>query len=412
MAAGLVIGLAVHAFAGPSLAAEAGYYLHAPAAIFLRLIKMIIAPLVIATLVSGIGHLGDVRAMGRIGGCALIWFLLAGIFSLAIGLLLVNIFQPGAGLGMVATHIEVAGHSTTRLERFIDHVVPSSMIGALADNEILQVVIISLFVGVALAALGEHGTQLLSLVEALTELMLKVTGYVMLLAPLAVFGAIASVLATKGIDVVGLYGELVLEFYLGIGIFAILLGLACIVAIGLPDSRQLAQAIRQPIVLAFSTASSEAAYPKLLEQLDRLGIPRRISAFVLPLGYSFNLDGSMMYASFATIFIAQAYGITLSPSTQLEILLTLMVMSKGIAGVPRASLVVISATLAQHGLPIEGIALILAIDHFLDMGRTATNVLGNAIAIAVISKIEIGGSATLVESQRLSDTSSSLALDT
>ena len=270
---------------------------------------------------------------------------------------------------------------------FIEHIFPKNVIAAMAENNVLQILVFALFAGVGLTALGEKGRPLVRGAEALAELMLQITGYVMRLAPLAVFGALAKVVAQNGLGILATYAELLVEFYIALVLLWVLL-----LAAGAIFLRrrifQLIRYIREPLLIAFSTASSEAAMPKLFEQLDRFGVPRRISGFVLPLGYSFNLDGSMMYASFATIFIAQAYGIELSIGTQILILLTLMVSSKGIAAVPRASLVVITATLAMFDLPVEGVALVFAIDHFLDMGRTATNVVGNAVATSVITKWE------------------------
>ncbi|MGK2911296.1 MAG: dicarboxylate/amino acid:cation symporter [Sphingobium sp.] len=365
----------------------AGYF-HLLADIFLHLIKMIIAPLVFATLVSGIANMGDSAALGRIGGRALLWFITASLISLSLGLIFVNFFEPGVGLNLVQSGGD-AGVDTKALNfrDFVLHVFPTSMVDAMATNAILQIVVFSLFVGVGLTAIGERGKPILAVVESLVELMLQVTSYVMKVAPLAVFGAIASVVTVQGLGVLVTFGQLIGEFYLALLTLWIILGFAGFLVLG-RRVFTLARYVREPLLIAYSTASSEAAYPKLLEQLDRFGVPRRISSFVLPLGYSFNLDGSMMYASFATIFIAQAYGIHLPLATQITILLVLMITSKGIAAVPRASLVVVAATLAQFNLPVEGVAFILAIDQFLDMGRTATNVVGNAIATSVVTKWE------------------------
>jgi Na+/H+-dicarboxylate symporter len=349
---------------------------------------MIIAPLVFATLVAGIAHMGDSAALGRIGGRAIAWFIIASLISLSLGLIFVNLFQPGAGLNLIRSGAE-SGVSTEglNLRDFVLHVFPTSIFDAMANNSILQIVVFSLFVGVALTAIGEKGKPLVTAIEALVELMLQVTNYVMRVAPLAVFGAIAATVTTQGLGVLLTFGRLIGEFYIALLVlWTILAGLGFLF-LGKRMIR-LIRYIREPLLIAFSTASSEAAYPKMLEQLDRFGIPRRIYSFVLPLGYSFNLDGSMMYASFATIFIAQAYNIDLSIGTQITILLVLMVTSKGIAAVPRASLVVVAATLGQFDLPVEGVAFILAVDHFMDMGRTATNVVGNAIATSVITKWE------------------------
>lgn len=358
--------------------------------IFLNLIKLIVAPLILGTLVAGIAHMGDSSALGRIGSRAIAWFILASLISISLGLIMVNFFEPGAGLNLtVGAHslAEVGEVKKLDLFEFIEHVFPKNIFQAMAENNVLQILVFALFAGVGLTAIGEKGKPLVRGAEALAELMLQITGYVMRLAPIAVFGALAGVVAKYGLGILATYAELVTEFYLSLvllwvlllGIGAIFLGKRIV---------QLIRYVREPLLIAFSTASSEAAMPKLFEQLDRFGVPRRISGFVLPLGYSFNLDGSMMYASFATIFIAQAYNIELSMTQQILILLTLMVSSKGIAAVPRASLVVITATLAMFDLPVEGVALIFAIDQFLDMGRTATNVVGNAVATSVITKWE------------------------
>ncbi|WP_375283480.1 dicarboxylate/amino acid:cation symporter [Sphingobium yanoikuyae] len=390
MVLGVIVGFVANLWVGgdEALAKDVAGYFHLLADIFLHLIKMIIAPLVFSTLVAGIAHMGDSAALGRIGGRALAWFIIASLISLSLGLLFVNFFQPGAGLNLVRSGVD-AGVSTEGLNfrDFVLHIFPTSMIGAMAENSILQIVVFSLFVGVALTAIGDKGKPIVTVIEAMVELMLQVTGYVMRVAPLAVFGALASSVTVQGLGVLRTYGELVGEFYIAIFCLWILLFLAGSLFLG-KRMIKLIRYVREPILIAFSTASSEAAYPKMLEQLDRFGVPRRIYSFVLPLGYSFNLDGSMMYATFATIFIAQAYGIDLPIATQITILLVLMVTSKGIAAVPRASLVVVAATLGQFDLPVEGVAFILAVDHFMDMGRTATNVLGNAIATSVITKWE------------------------
>ena len=537
MALGVIVGFVLNrGFAAddPQLAAIADYLKLLPD-VFLKLIKMIIAPLVFATIVIGIAGMGDSTALGRIGGRALAWFITASLLSLSLGLLLVNLFRPGVELSLeAATEVGELATSEFTLRHFVLEIFPTSAFDAMAQNHILQILVFSLFVGVALSALRERGEILVRGCEALAELMLQITNYVMRFAPFAVFGALASVVATKGLGIIATYGVLVSEFYFGllllwilllsigaaflhrrifepgvgapipeaveaaklvgevkkldawgftlsifpgnalealatnnilqILVFSIFAGVALsaigekgaplvrgadalaemmlqitgyvmrfapfavfgaiakvvaasglgilltyfellvefyaslvllwivLLTMGWVFLRQriwtLIRYIREPLLLAFSTASSEAALPKMLEQLDRFGVPRRISGFMLPLGYSFNLDGSMMYMSFATIFIAQAYGIDLSIGTQVLILLTLMISSKGIAAVPRASLVVITGTLAQFGLPVEGVAIILAIDQFLDMGRTATNVVGNAVATSVITKWE------------------------
>ncbi len=355
--------------------------------IFLNLNKMLVAPLILGTLIAGIAHMGDSSALGRIGGRAIGWFIIASLISISLGLVMVNLLQPGVGVDLTATAQSVGEVKKLDMFEFIEHIFPKNVIGAMAENNGLQILVFSLFAGVGLTALGEKGKPLVRGAEALAELMLQITGYVMRLAPFAVFGALAKVVAEYGLGILGTYAELLTEFYISLVLlWALLLAAGALFLRG--RIFQLIRYIREPLLIAFSTASSEAAMPKLFEQLDRFGVPRRISGFVLPLGYSFNLDGSMMYASFATIFIAQAYGIELPILTQILILLTLMVSSKGIAAVPRASLVVITATLAMFDLPVEGVALVFAIDHFLDMGRTATNVVGNAVATSVITKWE------------------------
>ncbi len=355
--------------------------------IFLNLIKMLVAPLVLATIISGLAHMNDSAAVGRIGFRAIAWFIIASLISISLGLLMVNLFQPGVGVDLTAPTKAVGEVKKLDLFEFIEHVFPKNIIAAMGENNVLQILVFALFAGIGLTAIGEKGRPLVRGAEALAELMLQVTGYVMRFAPFAVFGALAKVVAENGLGILGTYARLLGEFY-----FSLALLWALLIGIGWVFLRErafmLVRYVHEPVMIAFSTASSEAAMPKLFEQLDRFGIPRRVSGLMLPLGYSFNLDGSMMYASFATIFIAQAYGHDLSITTQILILLTLMISSKGIAAVPRASLVVIAATLAMFDLPVEGIALVLAIDQFLDMGRTATNVLGNAVATSVITKWE------------------------
>ena len=355
--------------------------------IFLNLIKMLVAPLVLGTIISGLAHMNDSAAVGRIGFRAIMWFIVASLISISLGLVMVNFFQPGVGVDLAAPVKAVGEVKKLDLFEFIEHVFPKNLFTALSENNVLQILVFSLFAGIGLTAIGEKGRPLVRAAEALAELMLQVTGYVMRFAPFAVFGALAKVVAENGLGILGTYVQLLGEFYLSLALLWTLL-----IGVGWIFLRRrvftLVRYVREPVMIAFSTASSEAAMPKLFEQLDRFGIPRRVSGLMVPLGYSFNLDGSMMYASFATIFIAQAYGHDLSITTQILILLTLMISSKGIAAVPRASLVVIAATLAMFDLPVEGIALVLAIDQFLDMGRTATNVLGNAVATSVITKWE------------------------
>ena len=392
LVAGLATGWIVNANFSTETATAVAGYLSIITTLFLRLIKMIIAPLVFSTLVVGIAHMGDTAALGRVGMKSLLWFVCASLLSLTLGLVLVNLLQPGVGLALAIPPAS-AGSGVDRaafdLAKFVSHIVPASGIDAMATNEILQIVVFSLFIGVAITAVGEKAAPLVRGVEGLVAVMLQVTNYVMRFAPAAVFAAVASTLAERGPQVLGDLAYFMGSFYLGL----IILWLALIgVAFALlgPRTRFLVRYVRDPLILAFSTASSEAAYPRTLEALDKFGVPPRIASFVLPLGYSFNLDGSMMYMTFASLFIAQAYGIDLSIGEQITMLLVLMVTSKGIAGVPRASLVVIAGTLSLFKIPEAGLLLILAVDHFLDMGRSATNVVGNVIAASVVAKWEGG----------------------
>ena len=393
---GIIAGWAINAAIDDGTPASAARlkdiaeYLSIVTALFLRLIKMIIAPLVFSTLVAGIAHMGDIAALGRVGARSVGWFILASLVSLTLGLILVNLLQPGVGLNLqippatAASGVETAGFN---LKEFVTHLVPASIFEAMSKNEILQIVVFSLFFGVALTAIGEKGRPIVRGVEALVSVILQVTDYVMRFAPFAVFTAVTSAIAEQGPEILVTFGKFVGSFYLGLIIlWALLIGV-CFVIVG-SRTRLLVRYIRDPIVLAFSTASSEAAYPRTLEALDRFGVPPRIASFVLPLGYSFNLDGSMMYMTFATIFIAQAYGMDLSIGQEITMLLVLMITSKGVAGVPRASLVVIAATLSLFNIPEAGLLLILAVDHFLDMGRSATNVVGNAVASTLVAKWE------------------------
>ncbi|HNR73185.1 MAG TPA: dicarboxylate/amino acid:cation symporter, partial [Cyclobacteriaceae bacterium] len=358
--------------------------------IFLRLIKMIVAPLVFTTLVVGVAKLGDISSVGRIGGKTLLWFIGASLMSLLLGMILVNIFKPGIAMNLPLPDVsEDTGISKTglSLKEFLYHVFPSSVIEAMSKNEILQIVVFSLFFGVATAAIGETGKIVIQFMDAVAHVILKVTGYVMNLAPVAVFGAMAAIIAKQGLGILTTYSIFIGEFYFGLAVLWTLLLLAGSVVIG-KRIIKLIKTVREPIILAFSTSSSEAAFPKTMELLQKFGCKDKIVSFVLPLGYSFNLDGSMMYMTFASLFIAQSYGIDLPIATQLSMLLVLMLTSKGIAGVPRASLVVIAGTLATFNIPEAGLALLLGIDPLLDMGRSATNVVGNSVATAVVSKWE------------------------
>lgn len=358
--------------------------------VFLRLIKMIVAPLVFTTLVVGVAKLGDLKAVGRIGGKTLLWFFSASLLSLLLGLILVNVFEPGINMNLplpdsnVNTGIDKAALT---IKDFFYHVFPASVIDAMAKNEILQIVVFALFFGVAAASLGDIAKPVIHALDAIAHIILKITGYVMNFAPFAVFGAMTAIIAKQGIGILTTYSIFIGEFYFGLLVLWICLMLAGFIFI---KGRvfTLIRRMREPIMLAFSTSSSEAAFPKTMLELERFGCKDKIVSFVLPLGYSFNLDGSMMYMTFASLFIAQSYGMHIALPAQITMLLVLMLTSKGIAGVPRASLVVIAGTLATFNIPEAGIALLLGIDPLLDMGRSATNVVGNSIATAVVSKWE------------------------
>ncbi len=388
MASGITLGFVLNKNYGANVPVNVVEPFSLLADIFLRLIKMIIAPLVFSTLVVGVAKQGSVKTVGRVGGKTMLWFVMGSFLSLFLGMILVNFFQPGADRHEVATaaasNIE---HATLTLKDFVSHIFPTSIIDAMAKNEILQVVVFSLFFGVATAALGEKGEAITKLLDSLAHIVLKMTGYVMNFAPLAVFGAMTAVIAKQGLGILGTYSKFIGEFYLGLGILFTILVLAAFLFIR-RKVLTLLRHIKEPVLIAFSTSSSEAAFPKLMLELERFGCEEKVVSFVLPLGYSFNLDGSMMYMTFASLFIAQSYGIQLDTGTQIAMLLVLMLTSKGIAGVPRASLVVIAGTLDTFKIPAAGLALLLGIDPLLDMGRSAMNVVGNSIATAVVSKWE------------------------
>ena len=392
MVAGIILGYVVHENSSPDFISSFSVNINLLTTIFLRLLQMIIAPLVFSTLVVGIAKLGDLKTVGRIGGKALLWFVSASLVSLLIGLTLVNFFKPGAGMDLKIADTAGAKALMTNTQQFslinfVQHVFPKSVFESMANNEILQIVIFSLFFFFFLTAIGDYVKPVIKALEGVSHIILKMVDYVMNFAPLGVFGAIAAVIATKGLKIFSFYGQYLLFFIIGIFIlWMVLLGVGYLILKDRVPS--LLKRIAQPLLIAFSTTSSEAVFPKLTEQLERFGCPEKIVAFTLPLGYSFNLDGSMMYMTFASIAIAQAYGIHMDVGTQLTMLLVLMLTSKGIAGVPRASLVVVLATCSMFNIPPEGIALILPIDHFCDMFRTMTNVLGNALATSAVSKWE------------------------
>ena len=391
MVLGILVGYMIYT-GNPDkkVAAQIADYISIMSTIFLRLIKMLIAPLVFSTLVVGIAHMGDAKSVGRIFAKSMGWFVTASFVSLVLGLILANFLQPGKNLGLPLPDIGTATNLATgkfTLKEFVNHLVPKSFAEAMANNEILQIVVFSMFFGVAMAAMGEKGKTLVAAIDELSHVMLKITGYVMKLAPLAVFAAMAATVSVNGLEILLKFAVFMGDFYIGLFVLWGLLLFAGFVVLG-PRVMKLMVLIKEAFMLSFATASSEAAYPKILDALDRFGVKRKISSFVMPMGYSFNLDGSMMYCTFATLFIAQAYNIELSMSTQITMMLILMLTSKGMAGVPRASLVVIAATLNQFNIPEAGLLMILGVDTFLDMGRSATNAVGNSIASAAVAKWE------------------------
>lgn len=390
---GALLGIFIHNY---YLETDAKFFsdkLKIAATIFIRLVQMIIAPLVFTTLVVGIAKLGDIKAVGRIGSKALAWFFSASFISLLIGMFWVNILQPGVGLKLGKVDLATASEVTDKTQgfsaqNFVEHIIPKSIVEAMANNEILQIVIFSIFFGLSAASIGSQVKPVINALDKTSHIILKMVNYVMKFAPIGVFGAVAGVFAVKDVnDLLVTYAKFFSSFLIGIGSLWVFLLAVGFLFLG-KKMKILFKHIVSPIVIAFGTTSSEAVFPKLTEELERFGIKDKIVSFMLPLGYSFNLDGSMMYMTFASIFIAQVYGIHLDLGTQMTMLLVLMLTSKGIAGVPRASLVVVAATCGMFKIPVEGIALILPIDHFCDMFRSATNVLGNSLATSVIGSLE------------------------
>lgn len=389
---GIAVGYACNTLASPEQAKVVAGYFSIVADIFLRMIKMIIAPLVFATIVSGISSLGaSGGAVGRIAVKALAWFITASVISLLVGLLLANVLQPGHGLGLTLPEANAATNVQTgslNIKDFAAHVFPISVVQAMAGNEVLQILVFSMFFGFALSAVKTAlAPDIAKSIDQIVPVMLKFTDYVMRFAPAGVFAAMAAVITTQGVGVLVTYGKFVSAFYFGLAVLWVIIIFAGSIVLG-GAIKPLLRLLRQPMMIAFSTSSSEAAFPKMIEQLMKFGVSERITGFVLPLGYSFNLDGSMMYQTFAALFVAQAFGIEMPITTQIAMLLLLMITSKGIAGVPRASLVVAAATLPTFGLPVGGLVLLIGIDAFLDMGRTMTNVIGNGVATAVVAKWE------------------------
>ncbi len=393
MVLGAILGVFIHNNWSEESAKEFSTYIKILATIFIRLVQMIISPLVFTTLVVGIAKLGDIKSVGRIGGKAMGWFFTASFISLLIGLFWVNVLQPGVGLHLSNIDISTASEVTEKTtnfsaQNFIEHIIPKSIFEAMSGNEILQIVVFSIFFGLSAASIGDHAKPVVNALDKTSHIILKMVNYVMKFAPIGVFGAIASVFAIRNLnDLVVTYIKFFSSFLVGIASLWLVLLVIGFLFLG-KRMKLLLKHITSPIIIAFGTTSSEAVFPKLTEELERFGVKDKIVSFMLPLGYSFNLDGSMMYMTFASIFIAQAYGVPLELGTQMIMLLVLMLTSKGIAGVPRASLVVVAATCGMFKIPIEGIALILPIDHFCDMFRSATNVLGNALATSVVGKFE------------------------
>jgi Na+/H+-dicarboxylate symporter len=393
MILGAILGVSIFHSGDAAFAKSFSGNIKILATIFIRLVQMLIAPLVFSTLVVGIAKLGDIKSVGRIGGKALAWFFTASFISLCIGMFWVNMLEPGVGLNLSDVDVKAASEVTEKTQsfstqNFIEHIFPKSIFEAMAGNEILQIVVFSIFFGLAAASIGDNAKPVVNALDKTSHIILKMVNYVMKFAPIGVFGAIAAVFAVRDVN------ELILTYTKFFGAFLVGIGSLWFVLliIGFMFLKHriitLLKRITSPLIIAFGTTSSEAVFPKLTEELERFGIKDKIVSFMLPLGYSFNLDGSMMYMTFASIFIAQAYGIPLDFGTQMTMLLVLMLTSKGIAGVPRASLVVVAATCGMFNIPVEGIALILPIDHFCDMFRSATNVLGNSIATSVVGKWE------------------------
>ena len=387
---GMIAGVAINNMASADTAKSYAQDISIFTTIFLRMVKMIIAPLVISTLVVGIAKMGDAKTLGRIFSKTFFLFICASLLSIALGLVIVNLFQPGAGINFVAHDagaVAAVQSEPFTLKVFISHAVPTSIVDAMARNEILQIVVFSIFLGCSLAAIGEKAEPIVKVLDSLVHVMLKLTGSVMLFAPLTVFAAISGLIAERGLGVMVSAGIFMGEFYLTLGmLWAMLIGLSAVI-VG-PCIGRLTKAILEPALLAFTTSSSEAAFPGTLDKLEKFGVSSKIASFVLPIGYSFNLVGSMAYCSFATVFIAQACNVHLGMGEQITMLLILMLTSKGMAGVPRASMVVIAATLNQFNIPEAGLILLMGVDPFLDMGRSATNVMSNAMGAAIVGRWE------------------------
>jgi len=355
--------------------------------IFLRLIKSIIAPLLFGTLVVGIAGTGNVKTMGRIGGKAILYFEVVTTIALFVGLGAANLVRPGVGVDLSKTTEPDLPAASASLSQILEHTFPTSIIDSMAKGEVLQIVVFTFLFGTACAAIGLKARPVVEFCESLSEVMFKFTNYVMLFAPFGVFGAMAATVGERGLQVLVNLGKLVVTLYAAEAFFVIFVFGAVILIARIP-ARRFIHYVRDPYLIAFSTASSEAALPRALENMENFGVPKHIVSFVLPTGYSFNLDGSTLYLSLAALFVAQAANIHMPFGTQIVMMLTLMLSSKGVAGVPRASLVILAGTLASFGLPIAGVAVILGVDTLMDMARTSVNVLGNCLATAVVARWE------------------------
>ncbi|MFT3993437.1 MAG: cation:dicarboxylase symporter family transporter [Dysgonomonas sp.] len=389
---GVIIGQLAHTFCSVGMITSISTNIKLLGTIFIRLVQMIIAPLVFCTITVGICKMGDMKMVGRVGGKAMLWFISASLVSLLIGLVWVNITHPGTSTHLdlsqaTATDDLIASSKQLTIAEFVNHVVPKSLFEAMAHNEILQILVFAIIFSIALTSFGKKAEPIIKAFDLIAHAILKMVNYIMWVAPIAVFGTIMAAVTLHGLSIFKVYAHFLLAFILGIITLWIVLLIVGFIVLG-KDLFPLLKAIRSPLLIAFSTTSSEAVFPKLVDELEKVGCSPKVVSFILPLGYSFNLDGSMMYMTFASIFIAQLYGVEMNIVTQITMLLVLMLTSKGIAGVPRASLIIIIATCSMFGIPPEGVALLIPIDHFCDMARSMTNVLGNALATTVVSKWE------------------------
>ena len=391
------LGLATQIFLGLILGIAFGYLfpeygknLKPLGDAFIRMIKMIVVPLIFSSLIMGIAGTGDFKKLGRLGGKAILWFEFATTLALIIGLVVVNVLKPG--LGVVITNgnsdaiAEAAKKSINHIDMLVN-LIPTNIIDAMARQDMLQIIVFSCFFGVAAAAIGKNGRPVIDFATTVANVMFKFTHYVMLLAPIGIFGSIAYTVSTYGLEMLFPLGKLILSLYLALIIFITLIIVIASIAVRV-NFFHLLRALKEPLILAFSTAASEAALPIAMDKLEKFGVPKHIVTFVLPLGYTFNLDGSTLYSALAVVFISQVYGMPFPIETQVLMLITLMLSTKGIAAVPGASLIVIAGTAAAFGLPVEGIAIILGVDRILDMARTACNVTGNCIAAVVVARWE------------------------